>query len=673
MASSGNINSSTFNGRTYRISWSQSQNVSGNYSTITCKHYLINPPAYDLYIYGRDNSCTVGGDTKSYTSPAISTGGNSTIHLGTTTHTVYHNADGSKSVSISGTFNIQATLAGVWHSSVSASGTVTLDAIPRGARLTNNATFTDEGNPTITYSNPATTSVNLLQAGISFKTRSESDVINGVSDIAYRDLSKTGSSYTFNLTDAERNLLLSKCTTSNQLLVYVHLRSKIGSQWFCSIADAMMTVVNALPTADISLEAIDTHSLYLTQHTCTIIDGVTDLNWSITNAKAKKGATIKSYKAVNGKYVSTETSGTITDSASSNFAFTVTDSRGNYTTYQSNQPFVHYFRPTIKGDIGNPTTAGEMLYRVSGKWYNGKFGEATGAKSNELKCYYRYYENDEGFGADNEGWIEVPASDIKIEGDTYSISSKITGLNYRSKYSFQARTQDAIYNVMTKNVKTVSSIPVYDWSDVDFNFNVPVQASESITVPNAKYYKATDADGELHNVLGISGDNNLLIGHSLYSSGIGDSYLYGNDVGIRSNGEFNITSPAAGLTKRAYGVNKVLWSGGAYMHGEQTATLSEAITAQPHGIVLSWSWYNDSGAQDYSWVHVFVPKNHILMMDGAGTGVCCFALNTDANMVKYVYVHDTKIVGHSSNGSSGTTGGVAYNNQYYVLRYVTGV
>ena len=87
MAISGTI-SKYITGREYRIEWSATQNIAGNYSDITCVHKLINNEYYDLYINSRSNICTVDGESESYTSDAISTTGGSTITLGTTTHRV---------------------------------------------------------------------------------------------------------------------------------------------------------------------------------------------------------------------------------------------------------------------------------------------------------------------------------------------------------------------------------------------------------------------------------------------------------------------------------------------------------------------------------------------------------------------------------------------------------
>ena len=44
--------------------------------------------------------------------------------------------------------------------------------------------------------------------------------------------------------------------------------------------------------------------------------------------------------------------------------------------------------------------------------------------------------------------------------------------------------------------------------------------------------------------------------------------------------------------------NTILWSGGYYMNASQAAYLSEAVSLQPNGIVIVWSYYDGSNATD---------------------------------------------------------------------------
>lgn len=140
-----------------RSDWSSSINVAGNYSDVTVNHYLVLPSGWSLYIGSRTNSCTCN-ETKSFTSPSISSGGGQTIHLGTTTHRVYHNADGSKSINLSTTFNMKATISGTYVGSISNSGTITLDKIPRYFTNTPSVTLSavDETHVKCTWSTTET-------------------------------------------------------------------------------------------------------------------------------------------------------------------------------------------------------------------------------------------------------------------------------------------------------------------------------------------------------------------------------------------------------------------------------------------------------------------------------------------------------------------------------------
>ena len=122
--------------------------------------------------------------------------------------------------------------------------------------------------------------------------------------------------------------------------------------------------------------------------------------------------------------------------------------------------------------------------------------------------------------------------------------------------------------------------------------------------------------------------------------------------------------------------NKILWSGGLQMKASQVATLSEAVSAQPHGIVLVFSRCETSGtALEWGWTTHFVPKAIIsinskssgqafMMSDNAlFESVCC----------KYLYIGDTSIGGNDNNIGTGTKNGITYANNTHMLRAVIGV
>lgn len=121
--------------------------------------------------------------------------------------------------------------------------------------------------------------------------------------------------------------------------------------------------------------------------------------------------------------------------------------------------------------------------------------------------------------------------------------------------------------------------------------------------------------------------------------------------------------------------NKVLWTGEMWPIATQTVALSEAVTKQPHGIVLVWSYYDpDSGTADNSgWNFHFVPKHQVAKRNGRGVSAMCADLDFDWFASKYLYISDTKIVGHARNNQTRTVCDVNVYNNRFALREVLGV
>lgn len=123
-----------------------------------------------------------------------------------------------------------------------------------------------------------------------------------------------------------------------------------------------------------------------------------------------------------------------------------------------------------------------------------------------------------------------------------------------------------------------------------------------------------------------------------------------------------------------YESQKTLWEGAMYMNANQTATLSENITAQPNGVVLVWTGYSNSQAQDYEFVEYYVPKRTVSLKGGVGHCIPLFTPAFGNVACKYVYINNKSIVGNNLNGQTGTgTSAIKYTNTHWVLRYVFGV
>lgn len=130
------------------------------------------------------------------------------------------------------------------------------------------------------------------------------------------------------------------------------------------------------------------------------------------------------------------------------------------------------------------------------------------------------------------------------------------------------------------------------------------------------------------------------------------------------------------VSANVYHEQKLLWGGnltsGMYMTSGHTATLTEAVSAQPHGIVLVFSAYESSTDTNYGWQCFFVPKQLVALSTSGHTFELSRGKHTRKG-TKYLYIYDTYISGHDDNNLTGTSNGITYANNKFVLRYVIGV
>jgi hypothetical protein len=426
---------------TSTINWTLKGNVSPSGYYMMCGGFTVVIDGETVYSKSQDYRVKV------YNGTVIASG----------TKTLSHNADGTRS------FNASAS-AGIWTWAVnkSGSGSWSVDAIPRQATLTAAPNFNDEENPTITYSNLAGNAIDSLQACITLEGDND--------DIAYRDISKSGTSYTFNLTEDERNVLRNATLNgSNTRTVKFYLRSIIGETTLYSRSSAKtLTIVNAEPT--IAPTAIDkgSTSTFLTgDPEGTIIKGYNSIHWAV-NATTKKGASIVSYSVSCGGKSSTAASGVFGNVESGSIVFSATDNRGYTVSQTLSRSLIDYIKLTCdlkaKTELAGETNT-KIALDISGNFFN----ESFGANANVLTIQYRYKTNDGDYGY----WIT--ASDPVISEGRYSLSAYIENLNYQNAYTVQARAIDRIsYNGVESVEQTIRIIPVFDWSNTDFNFNVPI-------------------------------------------------------------------------------------------------------------------------------------------------------------------------------------------------------
>ena len=432
------------------VTYNISQSIANNQSTITCGMYIttgslsIGPwTDYGSYL-------PTTGSTFTHNLPNFS--GTHTITSGRTM-TVNHDSAGNATATIYWKAGYNAS----WGKFQKPSGSfnITLPQIPRQANLTSASDFTDEGNPTVNYSNPAGTAVDELMCGIYNDAGS-------VAYAGYRNVSKTGTSYTFNLTDAERDALRQACT-GKSMTVRFYLKTKIGGTYYYSSIAKTMTITNGNPTLNPTVVDTNSTTKALTGSNAKLVKFFSNAQWA-HNAAAVKKASISQYIMSNGGTSYNTASGTINGVQNNSFAFTVKDSRGNITSQSLTPTMVNYVKLTADLSV-KITVAGVATLTCTGNYFNGSFG----SKSNTLTFKYRYKELNGSYGNWTTG---TPTKN----GNTYSISPTISGLDYRKKYVFQFNVVDKLMNVNSAEI-SARALPVFDWSEEDFNFNVPVTFS----------------------------------------------------------------------------------------------------------------------------------------------------------------------------------------------------
>lgn len=136
------------------------------------------------------------------------------------------------------------------------------------------------------------------------------------------------------------------------------------------------------------------------------------------------------------------------------------------------------------------------------------------------------------------------------------------------------------------------------------------------------------------------------------------------------------TSLTPAAEEFVYHEPKILWgedmTSGMYMTAGHTANLTEAVSAQRHGIVLVFSAYESADDTNYGWQCFFVPKQLVALSTSGHTFELSRGKHTRKG-TKYLYIYDTHIDGHADNNLTGTSNGITYANNKFVLRYVIGV
>lgn len=331
MALSGSKTISVTSYNTLTFSWSASQSVSGNYSTVSWK-MVLKSTTYGRISSSTSKSWSVNVNGSSYSGKntvGISANSSKTLASGSTR--VNHNADGTKSFSFSFSQEFAINFNG-YVGTKSGSGSGTLNTIPRASSLT---------VPTINLGDSGTLTIS---RAVSSFTHTVTAKFGSYSQTIATKTTATSLTFTPPLEWANA-IPNAKSGTCTYTIVTFNGSSQIGSK-----------------TVSGTLQAVES-DVAPTINSCVASDAETDVKNSIgayvqtksklktvTSATPKYGATIKSYVLTFEGMTydgATATSDYIKGSGTVAYTVTVTDSRGFTKTYSGNISVLAYTPPTI--------------------------------------------------------------------------------------------------------------------------------------------------------------------------------------------------------------------------------------------------------------------------------------------------------------------------------------
>lgn len=240
-----------------------------------------------------------------------------------------------------------------------------------------------------------------------------------------------------------------------------------------------------VPTITASVVTTDALSSQLSGNTSTIINGVSNVKVTMSATPTQGSSIVNQYFYYQRNYypMMIQNTKTLTGGYDGVFEFGAIDTRNRTGSKIITLTAIDYKRPSISLNNVSISTSGVATISISGTWFNGNFG----ATANTLTVQYRYKSSSSSSWG---SWTTI-SNVTKNSDGTYSATASKSGLTYTDTYNFEARVTDKINTVSSKEYSG-KSLPIFDWSKDDFNFNVPVYISQYYNENNPTTKKYVD-------------------------------------------------------------------------------------------------------------------------------------------------------------------------------------
>ena len=411
-------------------------------------------------------------------------------------------------------------------------------------------------------------------------------------DIPYQDAPVDGN-FTFDLTEDQLETLRIKAQGSDTVPIYYMVKttrrlirsgSTTISQEFYSKAERFFTIVGCNPTLNPTVVDVNSDTIALTGNPNVFVRYESMAEYAI-NAAASKHATIVSQSVTCGsKTVTNLPYGVIDNVESGTFHFYVTDSRNMGASSSVFKELIEYVKPTCyqKAEIEiTGETGATIKLKVNGSYFNGSFGAAN----NTFKLEVRMTDGNDNWGQ----WTTFPATPT-FNGTTYELETTFGGLNYGKAYIFQTRITDKL-NIVESAQYVARMLPVFDWGEEDFNFNVPI----NIEADNLDMHGETiirHSTSTNNTVLSASGGN-IYIRPDGTNSTYGQTILYGSG-NVSVSGDITVSGGATFSDSVSFGSSFTI-------EGNNLADYVIATGEEAMGSNGTWYWRKWASGKAEAW------------------------------------------------------------------------
>ena len=619
MALSGSLSNPFRTGYRIQIDWSATQNVGANTSTITANFYLISTGSgYNINASAaKALSIVIDGTTYSY-SVNVTVASGQTKLLATATHTLGHNADGTRSFAISASLGINVTLSGTYYGTVSIAAVgFALNTIPRTSNPTVSAASVIMGNSVAIYTNRASTA---FSHNLSYS-------ING--NVA---LIATGVTDSFSWVPPAT--LASLSPNSASAVCYIVCDTYSGGTYIGSSTTAFTIIVPDTIVPTISSVTIAEAVAGIAAKFSGYVQYQSKVNVTIAAAGAS-GSTITAYSTTilgltypGSSFVSgfLSTSGTVA------VVTTVTDSRGRQKSVTNNITVIPYFNPSISLFTcqrclasGTPNEDGTSLYanikfdvaavnskndkswkieyRISGS------GSWTLLTSGSIYTYNAIYKELTGkFSIDNAYELKLTITDyFGSISTTVTVATAFTLLDFSASGKGFAIGQVSTIDAFEVSLPTVHRDKVYLSNDdklADKDIDKRLLALEGYDYPGRNYFINSRRTVHINALDGYTLDHpDCPYGFFLTGNQSGVNFVRLLNV-IDSNGYWTVSWDMRGSQNAAVGLSVDICD-----QGQQRFVTNADNTWKRYYLtvnVTNAGLYNFVDFQDLQWAYFYI-------------------------------------------------------------------